>query len=234
MKSVSENVLDVAKEGERFIDEARASITKVEVNSTDILSNVKDLKTLSKEIEKIGSIINSISSEIRLLALNATIESVKSSDSGSSNGFYVISQEVKKLSDTTKVFSNNIISIIADVSTKIDNLLLQCEQNIEYVNDSVSKTLDANDKFKYVLDSITSMVGEIKSVTDASEKQTLITKEIESGIQQSANSSTNIARTVEEIHIYTKDQVELFNEIEVVSYQLNKISEELKNITSNI
>lgn len=234
MKSESENVLDVAKEGERFIDEARASIIKVEANSTDIFNNAKDLKISSKKIEKIGSMITNISSEIRLLALNASIESVKAGDSGSSNGFYVISQEVRKLSDKTKSFSNDIISIITDVSNEVDNLLLQCEQNIEYVNDSVSKTLDANNKFKYVLNSITSMVGEIKSVTDASEKQTLITKEIETGIQQSAKSSLNIAKTVEEIHIYTKDQVELFNEIEVVSCELLKMSEELKNITSSI
>lgn len=86
------------------------STTKI---TDEVISKIINLEESSSTINKILSVINSISEETNLLSLNASIEAARAGENG--GGFAVVASEISKLSKQSMVASKQISLIIRDI-----------------------------------------------------------------------------------------------------------------------
>ena len=129
-EQIHEMIQQTKEKASSMFEFAGASIQKIE----DGMGTVRVLKDKSKRIEtcndlmmktidtfvqnandvkKITEGIDEISSQTNLLALNASIESARAGEAG--RGFAVVANEIRKLAEQTKKFTNHINEIIGEL-----------------------------------------------------------------------------------------------------------------------
>lgn len=91
-----------------------------------------------EEIELIIQTINKISARTNVLSVNATIESARAGEIGL--GFGVVAEEIRKLSDQTKVAVYKIVDIISTLEVNME-LCLNSMENFRSINKEQTKLI---------------------------------------------------------------------------------------------
>lgn len=142
------------------IEKSQESIQSITSTFNYIEKAYDEVSLLKEEIQKVmegindiaemSHFINTVAEQTNLLALNASIESARAGESG--RGFSVIANEIKKLSDSTKVSTGNIYK-------KIDNLTSEFSK----VVDKIDSTIQVFDTTKETMSHSKSAIDHIKS-----------------------------------------------------------------------
>jgi len=121
----SHNITELVEEG--YI-RTQAVVSEIEESAQSVLSTNKEVIELGimfKEVEKIVSVITSITDQTNLLALNAAIEAARAGEAG--KGFAVVAGEVRKLAEESK----GSASQISDMLKKFEAVTVEVIRNTE-------------------------------------------------------------------------------------------------------
>ncbi|MFV0946293.1 methyl-accepting chemotaxis protein [Bacillus pacificus] len=124
-------IFNLSKEVHNKTTECSRSITEYTQETKKLDAAIHQLKELFEEneevndtlvqklndIENITDTLNNISNQTKMLSLNASIEAARAGEHGA--GFNIVSHEMKKLSETSNLFTNNIQQIIFDIKSLI-------------------------------------------------------------------------------------------------------------------
>jgi len=149
--------------------------------SRDSMQMVHCVDDLSKKMEEIVSLladVRTIADQTNLLALNAAIEAARAGEAG--RGFAVVADEVRKLSQTSTRFSEQIRVVVSDAGKNIEqaqaaiatiaskdmNFAIQSKEHVDKMlvdmgdlNSSVAKSLsDISDSAGEIGDQVNSAV----------------------------------------------------------------------------
>ena len=117
-------------------DSTRALYSKVSVEAHTALEQ-------SKAVSKINDLtqnILDIAEQTSLLALNANIEAAKSGKYG--KGFAVVAKEISNLAEQSSNTVANIISIVTEVTTAVNNIDECLTKTLNFIDTSVMKDYD--------------------------------------------------------------------------------------------
>ena len=112
---------------EQMMQEAHKTI-----DSSVLLMN--ELSEQSKQISEIVATINNISKQTNLLALNAAIEAARAGEHG--KGFGVVSGEIRKLAETSKESTEEIVIILDKILEKTESATEQVLRGQHSINES--------------------------------------------------------------------------------------------------
>lgn len=191
-----------------------STINKLESRLTESVDAVTDLQRMSSQIGSILDVIRNIAEQTNLLALNAAIEAARAGEQG--RGFAVVADEVRVLAQKTTQSTSEIESMISNLqssSKSAGNVIESCMSDMEQ---SVAQASNANS----AMEEIQALIVEISQlsthITQAADEQRVTT--------------SDIARSLEDINHIANESYQAMNEIATVSQDLTKLSGEQSEI----
>lgn len=120
------------------IEQLAASATQIHANELSLNQNIKEIFTISDEINNVSTFIQKIAGETNMLGLNAAIESARAGEQG--RGFSVVASEIRKLSEQSKSTVPRINKLTDNIKEKVDNASQKSKNSLESSQEQAAAT----------------------------------------------------------------------------------------------
>lgn len=225
LSSSAEETTMTARQGERMavtaLDKMKQVLGQVEENGQLIVS-------FSEQVQKIGSIIDvitTIAQKTNLLALNATIEAARAGEYG--QGFAVVAEEVSKLADSTGDSAGEVTRLIEttrEQSQKVQQSMAESIKAIDAGREAIDIT---GTSFKAIIDKAEAAQVKAVGITELAENQSHGAQSIVEAIEEIAKVAEDNAASTEEVSAATEEQSASMEEMTFASQRLSKLADEL-------
>ncbi|USD67647.1 methyl-accepting chemotaxis protein [Vibrio sp. SCSIO 43136] len=172
---------EIVEQGDLVIAD---TLEQMQAFANEMTQTSLQINELSKESEKITNITNTISDiadQTNLLALNAAIEAARAGEQG--RGFAVVADEVRGLAARTQDATQEIRSMLEQVSGGIQNSANTIEQNSHSAMSALDKVTLTREKFADItagMENINAMSAEIAT---AAGQQSTVASEMANSIE---------------------------------------------------
>lgn len=198
----SENIHSMTEKGESNIHILIECVNKVGNSFEDFASKFSRFSQNINQIKDITNIINGIASQTNLLALNAAIESSRAGEAG--KGFSVVANEIRNLAEQCKVSSENISTLIGEVSNDTRDILQVTDIMDHELSNQKGVTNNIIDSFKQIIKTVNGINPKIELITtfasNINEEKDVILEKLET----SSSIAEEISASTEEISASTE------------------------------
>ncbi|WP_032077456.1 methyl-accepting chemotaxis protein [Clostridium drakei] len=162
----SRDVNILASESNEKMKPLITSVNEISKSFNDFNLKIVELHSDIKQINEITELINNIADQTNLLALNAAIEAARAGEAG--GGFSVVAEEVRKLAEQSKVSSENISTLINNISSRVETMTNSTVVMNKELESQVSIIQVAMDSFNKIISAIEGMNPKIEAVSVSS------------------------------------------------------------------
>lgn len=230
----SKTMVEVARQSNELTDKSMAVMNELKQQShviTDTNSNVaaamKSLKERTDAVKSIADTIFAISSQTNLLALNASIESARAGEAG--RGFAVVADEIRQLAERTRLETENIASILEELSLNADTASEAVERSLVATNeqegmiaDALKRFEDMNQNVAHLTDEISNIDAMLQNLSDANNQIVDNITTLSATTEEVTSSSSQAATSSYENLENAKDAQKQLEAILNVSHELDK------------
>ena len=153
LKSIAGVLNDGIAQISATMEELAASACTVSGNQAKLNHEIKNVNTLTGEINQVTTLIKDIADETRLLGLNAAIEAARAGEAGL--GFGVVAQEIRKLSADSKQTVGKIQEFTTSIGSSMDKTV--------HMGDETASTVEQQ---AAAIEEVTASVEEIQSLAE--------------------------------------------------------------------
>ena len=157
-------------------------IVKGSEEMAKLMEAVKEIESMSNDIQKVVGVIDSIAFQTNILALNASVEAARASENG--KGFAVVAEEVRTLAEKS-----------SSEAKRTAELIDGCIAGIVKAKKCADET---NRSLEIVVENSAQINKAFEQISDDNDKQAKSAKEIEAELNHVSSSVTSNTATAEE------------------------------------
>lgn len=146
------------------LDSVTAELDDIRSQSIHAAESVSGLKQVAAGIANFVGLIQGISEQTNLLALNAAIEAARAGEQG--RGFAVVADEVRTLAGRTAEATQEIGTLIKQISSEVDQVSVQISSVGEHGNNLVREVASLADQLTQLEDNSAVAVRVLKNSSD--------------------------------------------------------------------
>lgn len=203
-----ERVEGASESGRQIMSDNITTINQLENRLTRSVDAVKDLQDMSSQIGSILDVIRNIAEQTNLLALNAAIEAARAGEQG--RGFAVVADEVRVLAQRTTESTSEIESMISNLQTSSSSASKVIQSCMDDMEQSVEQASSANS----AMEEIQALILEISQMSG----------QISQAAAEQSETSSDIARNIEEINLIAEQSYQAMEEIAQTSSDLTLLA----------
>jgi len=227
MVEASGAALENVELGAQAMDKLHAHAQDVERENKETVLHVEALNDRTQAVKKILGMIDDISIQTHLLALNASVEAARAGEAG--QGFSVVADEIRNLSEQTKAATADISTILGELNGDVNRVTESIEHSVAIVGEQNSLIVETKDKFDAINTGVNQLMNSIQDfrrmingITDASAV-------IADGVTElSANSEEVAAATNDGTRIMTQ-AVEDMNQVKEALAGIYALAQHLRD-----
>jgi len=201
---MAETSLGSAESGQHAVMETLDSMEQIKSRSQTSANKILQLGERSQQIGQVLTIIRSIADQTKILALNAAIEAARAGEAG--KGFSVVAVEIRKLAESVVDSTGDIETIMIEIQTSANDLVLSTEQELKQVQSGVDLAHSTGESLDQILETIEQTTVAAKEISAATQQQRSATeqvvkamREVASVAQQTASGSKQVAGAAEQL-----------------------------------
>ena len=193
---------------------------------------VEEIKEMSETLQEANKAISSIASQTNLLAMNAAIEAAHAGDAGA--GFAVVSDEIRKLSETSAAQTKTIGEQLKNIRNAIGSVVDASEQSsnaFHNVSDKINETDEIVRQIKAAMQEQNEGSKQISSVLHSMNDSAL---EVRNAGKQMMDGNKAILSEVHNLQDATDMIQSSMEEMSLGARKITETGEALKDIASNV
>ncbi|MBV7274260.1 methyl-accepting chemotaxis protein [Clostridiaceae bacterium UIB06] len=234
IKDVEGNTIfinQMAENSNEFLKILVDSIENIKNTFNDVSSKIVSLNSNVGKIDEITDVIKSIAEQTNLLALNASIEAARAGEAG--RGFSVVAEEIRNLSEQSKVSSININKLIFDISKETSDVTYTSSKVNKELDKQVTSIENSISSFQNIIDSIGGIMPKVNAVYSQSSSINEIKNGIITHVENTTSISQEFSSSAEEISATSQELNAFSLEVAESSNTLAKLTKDaMKNINT--
>ncbi|OCS93542.1 hypothetical protein A6K76_05230 [Caryophanon latum] len=191
--------VDVSKQGHNTVEEAKEQMQSIVTGADRTQQQLDVLTYKSNEITAIVNAITAITEQTNLLALNASIEAARAGESG--KGFAIVAEEVRKLSEQSKVAAEQVKILVTDVQQSTTAMRDVVSHNYSAVQQGVMTIDGVGVLFDDILLAVNRMQSEISEVSSVTEELSASAEEVAASLSTIADAVEDESQSVKEVSV---------------------------------
>ena len=205
------------------------NIISLDKNAENVVYSIESLSKDNGKIVEILETLNDITTQTNLLSLNASIEAARAGESG--KGFAVVAEEIRKLAENSKAFTDEINSILQGISNQTERV----SDEIRNQQKSIEMCSEHTNSVKELFENINLNTQTILSQAKNMEVQSVeLDKIFKTTLDDINHINTNVESTAAITEEITASVINLHENIEIVvgGYtDINETSNKLKEVS---
>lgn len=234
-KAVEESTANADRQSQNGMETINSLKEKsaVTIESIDkVVTEINELQTNSRQIEKIIEVITGISDQTNLLALNAAIEAARAGEAG--KGFAVVAEEVRNLAEQSRQAASEIAKIISEIEQKTDKTVENANTVKEIADDQANQVETTYYAFNEIKNSINTVTENIHMLNKSMMELAKYKDEIIGSIANITAVSEETAASTEEVAASTEEYMKFIEKVKENAENLLKSSSNLENVLSKL
>ncbi|QHT63630.1 methyl-accepting chemotaxis protein [Paenibacillus lycopersici] len=215
-----------ADEGNAQMQSSMAQIAGVVTTVKQAVGAMERLRAMSEEIGSVTLMISSVTQQTNLLALNASIEAVRAGEHG--RGFAVVSGEIRKLAEQSKLSAERISDLIERVQLETQSAVSAIDHGLGEVTAMERAAVQTDGAFRDLSGSVQQVADQMLDVYSVSEQMSASAQQVSASITELAELSRQTTELAETISAAAGDQQETMSQVSRTADELGGISGELR------
>lgn len=212
-----------------IMNEAVASMHRIEVSSESIREKIRQVGNCAKEIDSFADTIAGIANQTNILAINASIEAVRAGEQG--RGFSVVASRVGELAEECKIATQSITAQIQEMNTNVKDAHTSVDENSGAVLEGIKKIDTAKEEAGKLLDIQNASMQKVKEVEENLERGLNHQKQVAAMAEDMNGTTSKSLEQVKVIHQAIGQQAEMTTVIQETFEEVQKISDSLLAIS---
>ncbi|HCP03120.1 MAG TPA: chemotaxis protein [Pseudomonas sp.] len=171
-----------AVEGRAVVGRSVEAIERMSADIGRAADSVTELADQITSIDRVLTVIRSVSEQTNLLALNAAIEAARAGEQG--RGFAVVADEVRTLARRTQQSTEEIEQMIARLQEGVAAAVKAMGSSHGMTAATVESSLQVQQGLDSILKAVTQIVDQSQQIAAAAEQQTVVSHDIDQNIVQ--------------------------------------------------
>ncbi|BBF43083.1 methyl-accepting chemotaxis protein [Lachnospiraceae bacterium KM106-2] len=222
LSEVSQELEQVTKDNLSEIHNIEGNIQSINQDMIEAKSTVEEFTVSMAEVIQVLAEIKQISGQINLLALNASIEAARAGDAG--NGFAVVAEQVRVLSEQTKGTTDEIEKVIEKAQSKIGNITKVVESGEKRSEEGQEIIATMYQKFEQMVSDFQSIGQDIKKEHEQVGEIFTLIQEVEENVDGVTAITEEYVAASEEVTTLQSEQQEDIRRLSDVSKRINEQS----------